>query len=423
MRRLTPVDAQTYWLASSFPNDSFVVYGFDGVPGDLDEAVGALARRARTCVDLTVRVEDDFALRYPAWRRCDVDAEQFVVHSSGPSTWSALLAEMPGLIAGQLDAQRHAWRVRVYPNVDGIPGATGPGTVAVVQMSHALADGNRGAALAATLFGRRVTVPRARPPRWGSFALPWRTVRAIRTHRMLARDAESRVVPAPNGGFAALRTNTNSGPVAMRTVTRARRVVAEPTVTTSVLASISRALSDHLRELGDAPSTLGAEVPMAKAGVRLANNHFGNVGIGLYPGVARAERLTRIAADLAARRQRAAHPGNSAAALAFAATPAVLLRWGVRQFDPATRSETVTGNTVVSSVDRGAADLTFGAAPVVMTTGFPALSPMMGLTHGVHGIGDVVTVSVHAAESAIGDVDAYVSRLEAALGDDSPATG
>ena len=40
---------------------------------------------------------------------------------------------------------------------------------------------------------------------------------------------------------------------------------------------------------------------------------------------------------------------------------------------------------------------------------------MMGLTHGVHGIGDTIAISVHAAESAIVDVDAYVARLAAAL--------
>jgi hypothetical protein len=34
----------------------------------------------------------------------------------------------------------------------------------------------------------------------------------------------------------------------------------------------------------------------------------------------------------------------------------------------------------------------------------------------VHGIGDTIAVSVHAAESAVGDVDAYVARLESALG-------
>jgi hypothetical protein len=40
---------------------------------------------------------------------------------------------------------------------------------------------------------------------------------------------------------------------------------------------------------------------------------------------------------------------------------------------------------------------------------------MMGLTHAVCGVGDTIAISVHAAESAIGDVDAYVERLEHAL--------
>jgi hypothetical protein len=40
---------------------------------------------------------------------------------------------------------------------------------------------------------------------------------------------------------------------------------------------------------------------------------------------------------------------------------------------------------------------------------------MMGLVHGVHGIGDTVAISVHAAESAVGDVDDYLARLDAEL--------
>jgi hypothetical protein len=70
---------------------------------------------------------------------------------------------------------------------------------------------------------------------------------------------------------------------------------------------------------------------------------------------------------------------------------------------------------VVSSINRGAADLSFGAAPVVMTATFPPLSPLMGLTHGVLGIGDTVAISVHAAASAVPDIDDYVQRLDAAL--------
>jgi hypothetical protein len=188
-----------------------------------------------------------------------------------------------------------------------------------------------------------------------------------------------------------------------------------PTVTIGVLCAVSTALSAQLRGLGDDPSTLGAEVPMAKTTVREANNHFGNVGVGLYPELDLDKRAVRIAADLADRRRRAQHPAMRAASRAFAATPAPLLRWGVAQFDPTVRVPTVIGNTVVSSVNRGPADLRFGDAPVLITSGYPALSPMMGLAHGVHGIGDTVAVSVRAAESAIGDVDEYVARLDAAL--------
>ncbi|MGC1740630.1 MAG: DUF1298 domain-containing protein, partial [Mycobacterium sp.] len=100
---------------------------------------------------------------------------------------------------------------------------------------------------------------------------------------------------------------------------------------------------------------------------------------------------------------------------AFAAVPAPLLRWGVSHFDPDVRPLQVYGNTVVSSVYRGPGDLRFGGAPVLLTAGCPALSPAMGLAHGVHGIGDTVAISVHAAESAIGDIDAYLARLDAEL--------
>ena len=38
-----------------------------------------------------------------------------------------------------------------------------------------------------------------------------------------------------------------------------------------------------------------------------------------------------------------------------------------------------------------------------------------GLTHGVHGIGDTVAVSINTTESVITDLDAYTDRLIAAL--------
>jgi hypothetical protein len=289
--------------------------------------------------------------------------------------------------------------------------------VAVLQISHALGGGGRTSAPAAIMFGRRDgVVPGIDAPRTRRFALPIVGFRAARAHRRLVEDTEAGRVPPPADLRPVLRTNERpAGSRHLRTLERRRSDLSGPTVTVAALSAVSVALAEHLRSLGEDPSYLGAEVPMAKPPPRLAYNHFGNVGVGLHPELAESERLERIGADLDARRRRAAHPAIRMADLAFAATPAPLLRWGMDRFDPDVRVSKVTGNTVVSSVNFGAADFTFGGAPVTVVSAFAGLSPMMGLTHVVGGVGDTISVSVHAAESAVGDIDAYVERLEAAL--------
>jgi hypothetical protein len=419
--RLTPVDAQMYWMSAKIPNDQFLLYGFAGLPADIERAIAEVRECARSCRELTLRIDDGDALTYPAWVPGDVDPGQFVVHELADDTWRGCLDAVTQLADDQLDPRDMAWRLHVFGSVHRIPGSAIPGTVAVLQVPHALADGTRASALAALLFGRPGSVP-AVPPRsaWPvSAALPWRGIQAARTHRQLVRDTRAGAVPPPGETRPALRTNARpAGVRGVRTLVRHRSQLPGPTVTIGVLGAVSTALSAHLRELGDEPAqigSLGAEVPMAGAGVRLAHSHFGNVAVGLYPELEPDERARRIADDLAGRRLRAGHPAMRAESQAFAAVPAPLLRRGIAQFDPDVRSPTVTGNTVVSSVNRGPADLRFGGVPVTVTAGYPALSPMMGLTHGVHGIGDTVAVSVHAAESALGDIDAYLERLDSAL--------
>ncbi|SLI51287.1 Uncharacterised protein [Mycobacteroides abscessus subsp. abscessus] len=39
----------------------------------------------------------------------------------------------------------------------------------------------------------------------------------------------------------------------------------------------------------------------------------------------------------------------------------------------------------------------------------------MHLTHGVHGLGETVTVSIHADPAAVGDLDGYAAHLRAAV--------
>jgi hypothetical protein len=415
-RRLSAVDAQMHWMSAKIPNDQFLLYGFAGVASDLEQVLEQIRLRAQNCAELRLRIEERNGATYPAWVTGDVEHDQVVVHDLTDNSWAGCLAAVAGLADHQLDACAMTWRLHVFTPVDALPG-TGVGTVVVLQATHALADGIRWSALTAWLFGRAGDVPPVPPPPpFRHAALPWRSVRAARAHRQLVRDSEAGLVPPQAVSRPALHSNVRpDGVRSIRTVIRNRAQLPRPTVTVGVLGAVSTALAGHLREFGDDPSTLGAEVPMAKAGVRKAHNHFGNVGVGLYPELDFDARTERIAGDLAQRRRRAAHPAMLASSRAFAAVPAPLLRLGVKQFDPTLRSPTVTGNTVVSSVNRGPADLRFGELPVVLTAGYPGLSPMMGVTHGVHGIGDTIAISVHAAESAIGDVDAYVERLQHAL--------
>jgi hypothetical protein len=420
-RRLTPIDAQTFWLAGKIPNDTFLLFGFAGVPADVAQTLDDLEARVRGCPDLSLRVDDHGFLRYPSWAHRDVDRSQFVVHDLDERTWAACLAAVCALIAEQVDAGETAWRLHVFADVVGMPGVEGPGTVAVLQISHALGGGGRTSAHAALMFGRvGVEVPEIHPPSTGPVALSVAGFRAARAHRRLVADVEAGVVPAQAELRPLLRTNDRpSGPRSLRTVVRRRADLSGATVTVAVLSAVSAALAGRLRALGDDPSALGAEVPMTKPPSRLAYNHFGNVGVGLYPELAAKARAARIADDLAARRLRAGHQAMRAADLAFAATPAPLLRWGMDRFDAGVRPAAVTGNTVVSSVNCGAADFSFGGAPVAMAAAFAGLSPMMGLTHVVVGVGDTVTIGVHAAESAVGGpdgLDTYVARLEEALG-------
>ncbi|BAX94016.1 DUF1298 domain-containing protein [Mycobacterium shigaense] len=408
---MAAVDAQFYWMSAKVRNDDFMLYAFDGEAADLERTMADLRRRASESPDLAVRVRDGAALTYPQWVPAEVGPDWVVHRDAADAGWDGCLSAVAGLAENQLDMREMPWRIHIFAPVLGIPGARGPGTVAVMQVPHALADGVRASELAAWLFGRPVPVPEVRRPPKGF--LPWRAFDAARTHRLLVRDTRAGRL-APGVGYRPpLSTNARpDGARSLRMLVRHRSQLQGPTVTVAALSAVSAALS---AVFGGAADSLGAEVPMTKPGVRQAHNHFGNVVVGLYPRLDRTARMQQIAADLSNGRRRFEHPAVRSADRAFAAMPAPLLRWGVSLFDPDVRPVQVLGNTVVSSVNRGPADLEFGGAPVILATACPTLGPAMSLTHGVHGIGEIIAVSVHAAESAVQDVDAYVARLDAAL--------
>lgn len=402
--RMAAADAQLLWLSEKVPNDQFLVFQFDG-SADIASAIDEVRRRAQACAALRVRVRDDHPWRYPRWVTGDVGDAQFVVHEPARD-WRAPLASV--IASEHLDATRMAWRVHVFPSA-----VVPPAVVVVVQMSHALGDGTRSASLAAALLGRRTPVPMVSPDR-GNLIL--RGIVAARAHRGMVRQMAAGELEPPPAPRPVLSVNARpTGVPVLRTLAVDRPVLRGSTVTVAVLSAVAQALGGYLADRGEDVGHLGAEIPMAGPPSVAAGNNFRNVGIGLHPQLRPEERATRIAGELAAARRRAQHRASQTSAAAFAVVPARLLRWGVSQFDPGARSSTVSGHTVVSSVNRGPADLTFGGCRVVLTAGFPALSPMMSLTHGVHGIGDVVAVSVNADPTVV-DVEEYVDRLAHALG-------
>ena len=415
-RTMAALDAQMLMLSAKVPNDQFLLYAFDGTPRDLASAVRELLRNAAACSELRLRVVDEHRWRYPRWERGEITPDQFRIHDLTDDHWQSCLDRVSGLSVEQLDPSGVSWRVHVFPEVRGIPGVAAAGSVVVVQMAHALGDGTRSAELAGALLGRRQPITLVAPPDPGP--LLWRAVSAARAHRRLLGDIDAGRLAPPVPPRSALSINTGPRAAAeVRTLVVGRDRLPGLTVTVGALVAISEALAGYLGDRGEDVSRLGAEVPMAHgvAGERQAHNSFRNVGIDLFPELRRAERAECIAGQLDAHHRRSGHPATIASTAAFAAVPAWLLRWGMGRFNPTVRSATVTGHTVVSSVNRGQADLFFGGYPVLLTAGYPALSPMMGLTHGVHGIGGIVALSVHA-DSTVVDLDDYVARLSDALG-------
>ncbi|WP_378743398.1 wax ester/triacylglycerol synthase domain-containing protein [Nocardia brasiliensis] len=190
------------------------------------------------------------------------------------------------------------------------------------------------------------------------------------------------------------------------------------TVTVVVLTAVSVALARYLESRGDPVERLGAQVPMALSGTAMADarNNYRSLSVDLFidePDLRR--RADKITAALADRRLRAQHPLLAAQDRVTAVVPAPLLRRDIARYPLDIVPDAIAGHTVVSSVHRGPADLTFGGGQVHFTGGFPAIGSVMQLTHGVHGLGATVTISLHADSATVPDIDVYADLLRTAL--------
>ncbi|WP_329414349.1 WS/DGAT domain-containing protein [Nocardia vinacea] len=499
MSTVAAQDATMYWLSGRTRNDLFMLYCFDDSGRSGAQLREFVARRSTEIADLSVRLRKlPGDLDYPAWVRCEFRAEQFVEHILPEPDWPSVCEVLGKLLGTGVDAAVRPWRLHVFRRVVGAPGGAGPAMVVVLQLSHALADGRRGAEIARGLFsevgegelvardesvaGRlpaaraergvavervaesalvtsvigAASVARALGGRSAGFGrrlgiaaveaapvnpihvnsalallrMPIQFARtairgyqAFRAQQELAELTTAGRLPGPGPAFTPSLVNRSDS--TDRHAHQVRMIVCDAerlripgcTVTVVALTAVSIALDRYLTARGERADRLGAQVPMALSDSRIAaRNNYRSLGVDLFidePDL--LARANRIAAALADRRTRAQHPLLTAQDRVTAVTPAPLLRRDIERYPLDTVPHSIAGHTVVSSVHRGPADLTFGGAPVRFTGGFPAIGSVMHLTHGVHGLGDTVTVSIHADTAALPDVDNYVDLLRDAL--------
>ncbi len=461
-------DATMFWLSRRTVNDVFLLFTFAETDTATDELRTFVAARAARIPDLRIRLQEiPGDLGYPRWVPAEFTSQQFVHHQPDGLSWAELLADLGELLGTGVEATEFPWRIHVFRAVHGAPRSAEPVVVVVLQLSHALADGTRAAAVARALFGTAVghavvhstfgapvdnsayhpvgpalisTQPvdscgqscgwiaqRLDPRVLGVLRFPrqlaatvWRGRAAYLAQRELADRTAAGEVPAAAIGFAPCALNPAAAVgdhiVRMLVVDATDLRIPGKTITVGALTAISRALSDCLAERGERPERLGTALPMALPAPSVARNNYRGLSIDLHIDEPDLRiRANLIAGELAARRERALNPLLSAQDRVGEVVPSFLAMRDVERADLDDVPAALDGNTVVSSVYRGPADLAFAGGPVLFTGGFPALGTVMHLTHGVHGIGDTVTLSVHADSRVIPDLERYLDLLAESL--------
>ncbi|GAB10599.1 hypothetical protein GOARA_061_00380 [Gordonia araii NBRC 100433] len=423
--RLTPVDARMLWASPTARSDQFLLFAFDDTDAT-DTAVAAEVLDAALAIErlnLAVRAVPGH-LDYPYWTHRAAGSEQIRIHRLDDSSWAGLLDLVSGLLADQVDPYSRAWRVHLVRGVAHPHGEPGRLRVAILQVSHALADGRGATDLARRLFGGAGGLGSpdgavGRGPAASRWPAPVRAVGGIvrlpaEVGGMLARGARA---------YLLSRQERMSGPQpepasSVNRAPGARRAIRTLTVDRARLDG--RVTPGAIAAVGDAMATCGlvdgdpvVELTVARAPERGQANNFFMAGIASHTDSGGATRRRAIETEIEGARSRDSRPARVAARRAEASTPAALMHWAATAFTPETVTA-VTGHTVVSSVNRGAADLRLGGGLVRFTAGFPALSSAHSLTHGVHGIGDAITFSV-LADPDIVDIDAYLTALEAVI--------
>src|ERR1700761_6307577 len=109
--RMTAVDAQFYWMSAKIPDDQFLLYAFDGVPTDFEQALDEVRTRAKQCRGLTLRVDDGSPLTYPQWVPTTIEPSRIQRHRLDDDSWQGCLDAVIRLADDQVDIRLAPWRL------------------------------------------------------------------------------------------------------------------------------------------------------------------------------------------------------------------------------------------------------------------------------------------------------------------------
>ncbi|WP_245677170.1 wax ester/triacylglycerol synthase family O-acyltransferase [Nocardia acidivorans] len=351
--------------------------------------------------------------------------------------WAAVRLRIAEIAATRMDLRRPPWRIHLFDQVLGYPGAPGAVTLVLLGFHHSAGDGMATRELELRLFdGSELPAPHA-----PAAAREWSARRALAKAAVVfpyriarfaigLRRTRATAVPAlsePPALRPATRFNRRVDPIfgfdllrlPMADVLKAKAASVERiTVNDLVLTIVSDALATYLEEHGETPEgSLAAMVPRSMRGLAQWNsaNQLTQMSIDLHTDIADpVERLLAIRDSARREKRRGADPAVLRQAERVQTSPAWLLRlagWGRarRQFDAV--SVVPLSNTTVSNVPPVAERLAFLGAPMLSAFGALPIMDGDGLRHLISSQGDELIISFSADTTMLPDTGHYTELL------------
>lgn len=419
------------------PTDQYFLLVFDqSSSGDLRGVMEGVRARAAAVPALCKVVRGlPGELDTPVWVRDSTLAETGVRAMAEASIeWSECLRRVSGLLAESLDPDVQPWTLHVARDVQGCPQVSGPATVVLARLNHAITDAGGGAALMRALFSPApedadlhvADESRSDDRVLARFAVG---VLGLLRRTVLVPLAVARFLRgARRAGFG---STSDPGRVVFNGPTgRTRHLTVLPvpddlgegseyTKTQLALAAISLAMQRYVERSGEHVEDLLTQVT-----VRIRDTHrwhgvnqFLPARISLAPHLSDArDRLRHIAQALRGERDRLDDPRVVAFYRLNEAVPVPVMSRLDRMATPAAPEDSpVVAHATMTSVDCGDGKLELGGGTLRFICGFPYLSPTIGLGHGLYGAGGTLTVGVLSSPESLPEPDEYAALLAAAL--------